>query len=664
LKQTLNRLVEPHYKLFLSALLVFSIISIFLNLWLGLLELAITLVLAITTLLRKDKHQKELSALLDHIGNDIGAAGKDTMLNAPFPMALFRPDTEELVWSNDPFLAMIGAKEPPFADRITDLIPGFPLDWLELGSDVCPQEQVVNGHRYQVFGRINGGANQKDRLAATFWVDVTEYAEKRDEFYATRPVVSFIIIDNYEEMIRGVSETARADIRSSVEELLNDWTRPSHGLLMRYERGRYLYVCEEQYMLEHIRSGFAPLLDGVHSVVSPNSINATLSVGIGMDGGFSELFDYASLALDMALSRGGDQAVIKNRNTFTFYGGHAKERELRTKVKIRVTANALEQIINSASKVFLMGHRNGDMDCVGAAAGVAAICRKKGTTVYFLSESSAAPGAVLAHHLTQEPFYQDRFISPEEATLQKDDNSILVVVDTNRPSQVLAPELLKKFTHIVVIDHHRRASDYISNAVINCHEPYASSACELVTEMLEYIIEPADLLRPEAEALLAGIVLDTKSFSVRTSGRTFEAAAYLRRCGADTTEVKRLFQNNLEDTIKKNGIIQRSVLYREGIAIATSEEPVSRVIAAQAADALLNVEGVETSFVLYMDGDAAIISGRSAGDINVQVILEMLGGGGNAAAAGAQIPRAGSLQSALSRLQRAIDGYISGRLGS
>ncbi len=664
MSQKLNRLIEPHDKLFYLLLLVFSVVTMVLNQAAGVIELGLTLLAIVATQIYKSRQKKTLTAELTKIGKEIEASGKDTMLNAPFPMVIFRPDTEEVIWCNDLFLGIIGEEERDLDAHITALVPDLPMDWLEEGElPFCPQEQRIGDRRYQVFGRMTGGDESRTRLATTFWIDVTDYVETREQFYATRPTVSFIIIDNYEEMMRGISEKGRAGIRSAVEEKLADWVKPSHGLLLRYERGRYLLVCEEQYMHAYQEGEFTQLLDTAHEVLSPNGINATLSLGIGMDqhADFHDLYEYASLALDMALSRGGDQAVIRSQNNFSFYGGHSQEREVRTKVKIRVTANALERLIATASRVFVMGHRNGDMDCAGAAAGVAAICRKKGVPVSIIAEERAVPATVLIKRLSASEAYQGVFLSAEDAMLLYDERSILVVVDTNRPSQVAAPELLEKFRQVAVIDHHRRATEYITGAAIKCHEPFASSACVLVTVMIQYFMEASDLLRVEAEALLAGIVLDTKSFAVRTGGRTFEAAAFLRRCGADTMEVKRLFQNNLPDTIKKNAIIQSATMYRDGVAIAATTSIVGRVIAAQAADAILNVEGVDTSFVLYFDGDTAIISGRSTGDINVQVILETLGGGGNSAAAGAQIPNA-TMEGVTEQLHRAIDGYFSGRL--
>ena len=381
---------------------------------------------------------------------------------------------------------------------------------------------------------------------------------------------------------------------------------------------------------------------------------------MGKDGGsFQELMQFANLSIEMALSRGGDQAVVRNQFTFEFYGGRSKETEKRTKVKSRVMANALSALVADSSQVFIMGHKSPDNDCMGAAAGVCAIARKKGVPAHIIREAGSPPAKVLMDKLAHLEEYQDCFLSAQEALLLADNRSLVVVVDTNRPEQVQSLDLVQSCNRVAVIDHHRRAATYIEGAALNYHEPYASSASELVTELLQYIADPTDLTRAEAEALLAGIVLDTKNFTMRTGGRTFEAAAFLRRAGADTAEVKKLFQNDLEGTIAKYAIIQNAKLYREKIAIAVVDHTVGRIVAAQAADELLNIIGIDTSFVLYPDGERVIISARSMGDTNVQVILEKLGGGGNAAAAGGQISGK-SLSQVATELTQAIDQYLEG----
>lgn len=322
-------------------------------------------------------------------------------------------------------------------------------------------------------------------------------------------------------------------------------------------------------------------------------------------------------------------------------------------------ANALAALIADSSRVFIMGHKIPDMDAVGACAGVFALARKKNTPAYIIRQGKDSSAEVLYDNLSTLPEYQEKFLSAQEALLLADSRSLLVVVDTNRPDMVQAIELLDSCTRVAVIDHHKRTSSYIEGAVLNYHELYASSASELVAELLQYTLEPIDLLNKEAEALLAGIVLDTKNFTLRTGGRTFEAAAFLRRCGADTTKVKKLFQNDLEGAISRYKIVQNAQLYRNNIAIACSPTSVGRVVAAQAADELLNIRGVTGSFVLVQDDGEVLISGRAMDDsLNVQLVLEPLGGGGNAAAGGAQLQNQG-LDETLTALKKAIDKYLS-----
>jgi len=371
---------------------------------------------------------------------------------------------------------------------------------------------------------------------------------------------------------------------------------------------------------------------------------------------YEECYSFASLAIEMALSRGGDQAVIKDRYNFSFFGGRSKETDRRSKVRSRVSANSLMELIGQSSQVFVMGHRNADLDAVGAAMGICCMCRKKGKRVSIVLDLHNNAAEKLIEEIQGVPEYRDVFVSGQEALLMCDNRSILVVVDTNRPDQVESRNLLEAISKVCVVDHHRRAADYINPVVVNLHEPYASSASELATELLQYAVEKSDVLPIEAKSLLAGICLDTKSFNVRTGERTFEAAGYLRQLGADPVEVKKLLQNDFHDTIVKYQIIKASRLYRQEIAIAALNTATSRVLAAQAADELLNIAGITGSFVLYPDGEQVYISARSIGSANVQMILEPLGGGGNAATAGAQI-RGKTVKEVLDQLVASIDRF-------
>ena len=381
------------------------------------------------------------------------------------------------------------------------------------------------------------------------------------------------------------------------------------------------------------------ILEDVHAITSPSGLAASISFGLGVEGEtFEENYQFASLAIEMALSRGGDQAVVKDRLNFNFYGGRNKEAEQRSKVRSRVTANSLMELIDQSSSVLIMGHKNADLDAIGAALGIYCMCRKKRRQAHIVMDLQNNMAPDFVEEILQVSAYQNAFISGQDAVLLSDNRTTLVVVDTNRPDQVECQNLLEIVPRICVVDHHRRAADYIKPVVVNLHEPYASSASELVTELLQYAVEMNDVLPIEAKALMAGIFLDTKSFNVRTGERTFEAAAFLRQLGADTVEVKKLLQNDFENTLKKHEIIKAARLYRDEIAIAALSENTSRVLASQAADELLNISGIMTSFVLYPDGEQVMVSARSIGKTNVQVVLEPLGGGGNTATAGAQIP--------------------------
>ncbi len=658
MSDSLHKLFEPHLKITFALLYLFSLLMVSkAPLW-GLAELIAATLLLVFILVTRHRRRKKADAVIAEAIQDLSRAGKNSLLDSPFPMVVFRPESGEVIWSNDRFLEVTGRQEHLADVRITMAVPDFDAQWLLDGETMSPVEYSVHGRRYLVFGGLAArSSGDRDPLATTYWIDITDLADIRERFYATRPLVFIIVIDNYEELIRNIPDSDRSNLRAAVERQLNLWTEGCNGFLCRYDRDRYLFLMEEQY-LDRMKQNKFSVLDTVHNVVSPNGISASLSIGIGRDGTFDEMFRYAALAMEMALSRGGDQVVSKNRFDFERHGGRAREQERRTKVKSRVMANALEELMLSSPLIYVMGHRHADLDAVGAAVGVATIARKKGVEVHIIQEDKVVPGTVMTKILEKDKNYENVFVSPEEALSRVSGETLLVVVDTNRPDQVISLPLLNACRKVAVIDHHRRAADYISNAVLSYHEPYASSASELVTELIQYSIDPSDLKRVEAEALLAGIVLDTKNFTLRTGGRTFEAAAFLRCCGADTAEVRRLFQNDLSRTIRRYEVLKDATFIHEGVAVASCLQSVDRVVAAQAADELLNVQGVEASFVVYADDECVNISGRSSGEVNVQVILEALGGGGNGNAAGAQL-RDTSVKETLRRLKAAVSAYFN-----
>ena len=658
MNRKLARLFQPSFQLYFVCLVLFALISAFFSIPLAVVELAAILALAVYSRQHTNRCRREIARYLENVTGTVDTATKDTMTNSPLPMIIFRPESDDIIWTNDRFLQLTGEREHLFDAKLSALIPGFDSRWLMEGKTECPTEVEYGSRRFLVFGHlVRTGGRSGGFLATTYWVDVTEFSLIRERYQATRPVAAVLLLDNYDELMKNLTENQRSALVSEIDSRLDEWVAESGGMLRRYQRERYLFIFDEQYLAKFIENKF-DILDAIHQVVNPSGINATLSIGVGKDGEtYRELFQFANLSIDMALSRGGDQAVIRNKFTFEFYGGRSKETEKRTKVKSRVMANALSALVSDSSQVFIMGHRSPDNDCIGAAAGVCALCRKNGVPVHIIKEAAPPPAQELIDRLSPLPEYQDCFLTAQEALLIADSRSLTVVVDTNRPDQVQAAELLESCNRVAVIDHHRRAATYIEGAALNYHEPYASSASEMVTELLQYIVEPNQILRSEAEALLAGIVLDTKNFTMRTGGRTFEAAAFLRRSGADTAEVKKLYQNDLADTVAKYALIQNAQLYRDHIALAVSPQPVNRIIAAQAADELLNIMGIDTSFVVAPDGDKVNLSARSMGDTNVQVILEKLGGGGNAAAAGGQVSGQ-SVDEVAQELKEAIDQYF------
>ena len=576
---------------------------------------------------------------------------------SPFPMTVIRLADGCVLHANSAFANVSGFAEGMTERTITELIPGLSTDWLIAGKNEYAYDVNMRGRRYRVYGTtVRADDPGSTLLGVLYFTDLTELYQVRDEYIRSRPVVSIILVDNYEELTKNLTEGAISSLDARINEAITKWTEPYHGLLRRMEKNRFLFVFEKRDMQTAAEDKFS-ILEDIHQITSPSGLAASISFGLGVDGAsFEECYSFASLSIEMALSRGGDQAVIKDRYNFAFYGGRTKEADRRSKVRSRVTANSLMELISQSSQVFVMGHKNADLDAVGAAVGICCMCRKKGKKASIVLDLHHNAAQQLIGEIRQVPEYADVFISAQEALLMCDNHSILVVVDTNRPDQVESKHLLEAISKVCVVDHHRRAADYIKPVVVNLHEPYASSASELATELLQYAVEKADVLPVEAKALLAGIFLDTKSFHVRTGERTFEAAAYLRQLGAEPVEVKKLLQNDFQDTTAKYQIIKSSRLYRQEIAIAALNSSTSRILAAQAADELLNISGIATSFVLYPDEEQVIVSARSIGKANVQVILESLGGGGNAATAGAQISNA-TVKEVLDRLVSSIDRF-------
>ena len=659
MNQKLSRLMEPNWKLYFAVLGLYALLAIPFQPWLAAAELAAAIGLYAWFVRSSRARQKKILQYIDSITGSVDTASKSTLINSPLPIMVFRPDTGEVIWSNEDFLQLAGVREHLFEMKVDDAVPHFPTSWLLEGKSRCPERVEMNGRRFQVYGSLQRakGRSAQGLVATTYWVDVTESDSLRERYSATRPVMALIQVDNYDDLMKACPDTQRSAILAQIDEKLGQWTE-GVGVLVKTQRDHYLFLFEEEHF-EHFAAEKFAVLDSIRAVKVAEGLNPTLSIGVGKDAdSIAELYKGANLSLEMALSRGGDQAVVRTRQDFSFYGGRTKTAEKRTKVKSRVMANALGELMEDAKQIYIMGHSYADMDALGAAAGLMCIARKRRRKAQIIIDQDNNAAQLVLAQLRKLPEYAGAFVDKQEAFLRLQPGTLLIVVDTNRPDFVEAPQVLESCNRVAVIDHHRRAASYIENAALNFHEPYASSASELVTELLQYLCEPSEVLREEAEALLAGIVLDTKHFTLRTGGRTFEAAAFLRRAGADTTDVQRYFQNDLSDVVKRYDVLRRAEILPSGIAVAAiPEDGVDRVAAAQAADELLTLRGVKASFVLCRKGAGVILSGRSLGEVNVQVILEALGGGGNSTTAGGQIAE-GDVAEVRAKLLDVIEAYF------
>lgn len=659
--KNLKKLAEPGVRLHLVILVIFAAASLYFKLYeLAAAEAGVILLLLVYGFFAKRSREKRLSACIEAITYDTENSKSSALVNFPMPIAVFRLDDSRIIWGNEMFFSMCGTPEARIDARVADLVPQFTGKWLLEGKTQSPELLTVNGKKYRLQGSIvHTGAEDAENVSMgiVYWLDVTEYDNIRIKYEETRPVAGIVVIDNLDELFKNQTDRIKNDIRDAVEDRLRQWCEEYGGILRRFDRDRYLVVFEKQD-IDHMKLDKFKITEEMHQVESPNGINASVSIGFGMDGtNLGEALQFADVGIELALSRGGDQTVIKDRVSFQFFGGRGLEVEKRTKVRSRNMANTLAKLMRDSSRVLVMGHRFADLDAVGAAVGVCCIARSCGVRANIVIDSNKNAAHALIEHMRAEAEYKDCFISPQDALLRADGRTLLVVVDTSRPEQVENPELLSICSRVAVIDHHRVAATYIQNAALGFIEAYASSACELIAEMLQELIEIGDILKCEADAMLAGIVLDTKSFTLRTGDRTFEAAAYLRRAGADTVEVKRFLRTGMKDAVARYKIMQSAELYR-GVAIAAPSEEENRIVIAQAADELLNISGVDASIVVAPCDEGYIsVSARSIGEVNVQCLMEKLGGGGNRSAAAAQI-KDKSLPEAVNSVYAVIDDYF------
>ena len=572
---------------------------------------------------------------------------------AEYPMAtMIVRETGEVLWQNDYCRQRVLDGEDAFGKRLDQVIPG-----LDLSGECGPQGQNVTagGRMYTLYWVQTQRQGEPVRVLYLFDDhDLKVYAK---EYFDSRPWVLLMVIDNFSELFLDAKENERSKTMSEIEHIIETFAEENCGLLKKLDKDRYIAVIEDRYMRRVEASRFQ-VLDQIRGITAGDRISATMSIGVGSkEGSLHESEALARQALDMALGRGGDQAAVKLRDGYEFFGGVSKGVEKRNKVRTRIVANAITEIVQTSQNILVMGHRFADLDCVGAAVGLCAGLRNMGRTARIVLDENRSLAQSLVIKMREEGL-GDLFISPDTALETLSNDTLLFVVDTHVKTLLESTTVYAGCRNVVVIDHHRKMVDHIDDAIIFFHEPYASSACEMVAELVQYLGENQKIAPAEASAMLSGIMLDTKNFTLRTGVRTFEAAAYLRRMGADTVEVRKLFASNMESYQQKAQLVAAAQAYR-GCAIACTEKemPDMRIIASQAADELLNISGVEASFLLFKVGNGVNLSARSMGTVNVQIIMESMGGGGHQTMAAAQLTEI-TMEETCQRLRQAIDSYL------
>jgi len=591
-----------------------------------------------------NRRKSEISETLQDLTLTVDSAAKTSLINSPFPLIIIETDGN-IIWKSSKF--NIEFMNTDINSYLNDLVIDIKT---EIESRENKKERTIvrhielNNKYYEIVGKFVHSKHHENKnndiyMLMLYFIDETENIKLQKEYKDSKSCVTIMMVDNYEETMQQLESEEKPQVIAEIDKCVYEWTDKTNGILIKSDRDRYIYLFEQRY-LEKVKEDKFSILDKIKEIKTKENIQLTLSIAVSNDGiTDKEKYKSAGAAMDIVLGRGGDQAVIRENEIYKFYGGRAQEVEKRTKVKARIVAHALENLIKESSKVMIMGHTNPDIDSMGAGMGVYRLARDIGKNAYIVDSQESNTLQSFKQSLAKEVEYEDILISKEVAEENIDQDTLLVIVDTHKATYVEAPELLKKTDKIVIIDHHRRSADYIENATLTFQEVYASSTAELVTELLQYAETKVELKTIEAESLYAGIMMDTKNFTFKTGVRTFEAAAYLRRCGVNIIKVKKWFQSDLSTFNKISGIVKKAEIVNDTIAIAIydKKEKDSSVICAKAADELLTISDITASFVIGRMGNKICISGRSIGDINVQIILEKLGGGGHITLAGAQV---------------------------
>jgi len=583
------------------------------------------------------KRRIELSDHLQDLTFNIDKLAKNTMVNSPFPLVIAETNGN-MIWKSNKFTQEFANID--INNILGDLLKQIKLE-IENNEESTEQsihkELEIGNKIYEILGRYT--KSKEEYICTIYFIDETKCVELEKEYHNSQICVGLIMIDNFEEVNQRISDEDKPLLTAQIEKTIYDWASEFQGLVVKAERDTFVCIFEQRYLAELEEKKFN-ILDTIKELELSDKIQITLSISVSTEGQSNyEKYKSAQAGLDIALGRGGDQTVVRENGKYQFFGGRTQELEKRTKVKARIVSHALQELMQEAKNVMIMGHTNGDIDSMGASMGLYRLAKSLNVEAYIVNNSTGISLENFMEAAKEEKEYQEVIINKAEALSKISAETLLIIVDTHKRSYVEVPELLEETGKIAIIDHHRKSPDFIEEAILTFHEVYASSACELVTEILEYAPKEIELTTIEAEALYAGIMMDTKNFTFKTGVRTFEAAAYLRKCGIDIIRVKKWFQSDLKTYTKISKIIDNAEIINDtiGISIYDENDKDANVICAKAADELLTISDITASFVIGKLGDKVCISGRSIGDINVQIILEKLGGGGHITLAGAQV---------------------------
>lgn len=640
----------------LAVALVFIAFTALLSEWqLALIELVCLVIVTIVLFVRLRLFNRRREEALQNVVQTLEPDEKETLSSFPFPF-LICDDYGKITWYNELFKLHILHDSSDISKGVEEFISGVTIEELnELGSI----QAEYKGRYYMVYSTVVPNQEKHGHINySVYFVDNTLLAKRAIDYEATKPVFMHILVDNLLDVSRSFKESEKASFASGIEQLIEEWVSQYEAVLQRISNVSYIVTMPDATVVEMIEDRFS-ILKSVREYEYKDVAGVTLSIGVGRSNTFIQSEENARQALDLSQGRGGDQAAVNTNGKFEFYGGISRAMDKRTRTKSRLVSRAITELIEASDIVFVMGHRFSDLDALGASIGMWKAANAMGKEAYIVLQTAKTLAGPLLERFRAEKEGQTIILTPQEALERQTKHSLLVIVDTHRPSIVESPALYEAAQSIVVIDHHRQDVEYISNATIFFHDPAASSASEMVTDVLRYMGTGSEPLigKIEAEALLAGIMLDTRNFLIRTGVQTFEAAAYLRGLGADTVTVKQLFTNSMEEYQLRNAIVSQSDVYRDcAIAIADVRTPDIRIVASQAADELLNISNIKASFVLYQTDNVTNISARSLGDMNVQVLMEMLGGGGHQTMAAVQLENV-LIDDARVRLLQSIDQY-------